>query len=111
MKGEKLAIIKLNSLLDKILKYNLVSLTEREMLFLDSFTNYEEDNFLLKYINQESEEVFEDFDGHFRFEYLDLSYTPYSKLIQGRLYVPDLKSKGGTIVGMINGMFLISAMV
>lgn len=108
MNSDKPSIVKLNSLLDKILKYDLPSLTERELSFLKSFSCYDEDDFFIKYTNQESEEVFEDFDGYFRFEYIDTSYTPYSKLIHGRLYVPDLKLKNDIITGILSGYIIVS---
>lgn len=104
----KPSIIKLDYLLDKILKYGLLSLTERELLFLNSFSVNCEDDYFIKYNNQESEEIFVDFDGYFRFEYVDISYTPYSKLIHGRLYVPDLKLRGDDITGILTGYIIVS---
>jgi hypothetical protein len=105
---DKPSVIKLDFLLDKISKYGIRSLTEREYLFLRSFSNHSEDEYIVKYDKMEAEEVFEDFDGLFIFEYIDISNTPYSKIIHGRLYVPDLKLKSDTIPGVLEGCIISS---
>lgn len=104
MKKNKPSEEKLDYLLDKISKYGLLSLTNNEIIFLDSYASYTEDFFVSKI----EEDIYEDFNGRFKFEFSNITHTPYSKLIHGKIYVPDLKLKSSTISGILTGYIIIT---
>lgn len=95
---------RVDDILDKISKYGMESLTDDERVFLDSHKSGEEEVYHNKLVKKESETVFEDDMGYFKFELQEVE--DYSDEIHyiGTLYVPDLElNSGKKIEGRLHG--------
>lgn len=95
---------RMDDILDKISRYGIHSLTLLEKDFLDSHKfggEIESHNRILK---KESETIFEDNIGRFKFEFEFSEYYPNEKHYIGKLYVPDLELPNGKRVeGCLEG--------
>jgi hypothetical protein len=97
-----------DEILDKISKYGINSLTSLEKEFLDSHSIGKEEETHDKLSKSESETVFEDDNGLFKFEFD--SCEEYEDEIHyiGTLYVPDLEwSNGKRIEGRLEGRIVV----
>jgi len=95
---------RLDDILDKISKYGIKSLTELEKEFLDSYSIGKESESHDKVSKKESELVFEDDFGRFKFEYKNKVDHASEIEYYGTLYVPDLVWEDGKrINGSIEG--------
>ena len=95
---------RLDDILDKISKYGKSSLTDFENKFLQSWsTNTEiEVHDEIKLI--ENEQVFEDDNGYFKFEFKEWEDYGYEQHFIGTFYVPDLEWEDGKKVeGILEG--------
>jgi hypothetical protein len=97
-----------DEILDKISKYGINSLTSLEKEFLDSHSIGKEEETHDKLSKSESETVFEDDNGYFKFEFD--SCEEYEDEIHyiGTLYVPDLDwPNGKRIEGRLEGRIVV----
>lgn len=93
-----------DEILDKISKYGISSLTADEKEFLDSYSKGEEEDIHKKLNFHENDIIFEDDDGHFKFEFQELEDYGDEKHIIGVIYVPDLVwETGHRIEGRLEG--------
>jgi len=95
---------RVDDLLDKISKYGINSLNQLEKDFLDSHKFGNEEELHRKLIKKESETVFVDDTGLFRFEFNTCDELGEEWQYHGVLYLPDLRLPNGKILkGKLNG--------
>ena len=96
---------RLDDILDKISKYGEDSLTDLEKKFLKSWnTNSQSEvHDEIKWI--ENEQIFEDDNGYFKFEFKEWEDYGDEQHFIGTLYVPDIESEDndGKIEGRLEG--------
>ena len=99
---------RVDDILDKISKYGIKSLTQLEKEFLDSHQLGKEEEVHDKITKEESESVFEDDFGHFKFEHEETEDYGDEIHYIGTLYVPDLVwPNGKTIKGVLYGRIVV----
>jgi len=94
---------RVDDILDKIFKYGIKSITELEKKFLDAYSSNKVDDIHRDIIKEESEKVFEDDDGNFKFELTDIEVFDDEIHYRGIMYVPDLIIKDKVIKGRLTG--------
>lgn len=95
---------RLDDILDKISKYGISSLSKDERSFLDSHESGQEETVHSELVKKESETVFEDDSGNFKFELDYIDEDDDEAHYFGTLYVPDLQTfSGQTIEGRLKG--------
>ena len=95
---------RMDDILDKISKYGIESLTQLEKEFLDSHKSGSEKESHDKISKKESETIFEDDMGYFKFEFESFESFEDEKHYIGKLYVPDLELPNGKRVeGCLDG--------
>jgi hypothetical protein len=94
---------RVDDILDKISKYGMKSLSPLEKDFLDSHKSGKEEEFHKILTKEESENVFEDDNGLFKFELESIKVDGYERHYKGTFTCPDLKINGKTIKGRISG--------
>lgn len=95
---------RLDDILDKISKYGIDSLNSMEQEFLDSHKSGDEEEIHKKISIQESENIFEDDSGYFRFEHKETEDYGNEMHFIGTIYVPDLALPNGRKVeGRLTG--------
>lgn len=99
---------RVDDILDKISKYGMSSLTSLEKQFLDSHKSGQEEEYHNKITKEESESVFEDDFGYFKFEHKETENYGDEIHYLGTLYVPDLVwSNGKKIEGILEGRIIV----
>jgi hypothetical protein len=99
---------RVDDILDKISKYGIKSLTSLEKEFLDSHRSGNEEEVHDKITKEESETVFEDDDGYFKFEHQETEDYGDEIHYIGTLYVPDLVwPNGKKIEGRLEGRIVV----
>lgn len=99
---------RVDDILDKISKYGMHSLTQLEKEFLDSHKSGKEEEVHTKITKVESESIFEDDFGHFKFEHEETEDYGDEIHYVGTLYVPDLVFPNGkTIEGVLYGRIVV----
>lgn len=99
---------RVDDILDKISKYGMKSLTPLEKEFLDSHSQGKEEEVHSKITKVESESVFEDDQGHFKFEHEETEDYGDEIHYIGTLYVPDLVwPNGKRIKGVLYGRIVV----
>lgn len=97
-----------DDILDKISKYGIKSLTPLEKEFLDSYKSGKEEEVHDKIAKEESETVFEDDNGLFKFEFDSCEEYEDEIHYLGTLYVPDLVFENGKrIEGILGGKIVV----
>ena len=97
-----------DEILDKISKYGINSLTSLEKEFLDSHSIGKEEETHDKLSKSESETVFEDDNGYFKFEHTETEDYGDEVHYIGTLYVPDLEwPNGKRIEGRLEGRIVV----
>jgi hypothetical protein len=98
---------RVDDILDKISKYGINSISLLEKEFLDAHITGKEEEIHDKIIKKESETIFEDDFGYFKFEYQEKEDHGDEIHYIGILYVPDLKLKNGKkIEGRLEGRII-----
>lgn len=92
-----------DEILDKISKYGMISLTPLEKEFLDSHKFGKEEELHNKLSKSESENVFIDDNGLFKFEFDSCEDYGDETHYIGTLYVPDIAWSSGKKVERIEG--------
>lgn len=101
---------RLDDILDKISKYGISSLNSLEKEFLDSHKHGNQEELHGKLAKQESESVFEDDSGYFKFEHYETEDYGDEVHYIGTLYVPDLEFPNGERVeGRLEGRIIVHA--
>ena len=99
---------RVDDILDKISKYGIKSLTRLEKEFLDSHKFGREEEYHNKLSKSESETVFVDDNGLFRFEFESCEDYGFETHYIGILYVPDLELPSGKILeGRLEGRIVV----
>ncbi len=99
---------RVDDILDKISKYGIKSLSSLEKEFLDSHKSGKEEELHDKLAKEESETVFEDDMGYFKFEHSETEDYGDEFHYIGTLYVPDLEFPNGTkIKGRLEGRIVV----
>ena len=99
---------RVDDILDKISKYGMHSLTHLEKEFLDSHSQGKEEETHDKITKEESESIFEDDFGHFKFEHEETEDYGDEIHYIGTLYVPDLVFPNGKrIEGVLYGRIVV----
>lgn len=98
---------RMDDILDKISKYGIYSLTQLEKEFLDSHKSGGQEEKHNKMSKEESETIFEDDMGYFKFEFETWEDYDDEQHYIGTLYVPDLEwSDGKRIEGCLEGKII-----
>ena len=82
---------RVDDILDKISKYGMSSITQLEKEFLDAHAGGSEEEVHNKITKEESERVFEDDHGYFKFELESIENHGDEIHYIGTMYVPDLE--------------------
>ena len=99
---------RVDDILDKISKYGMMSLTSLEKEFLNSFKTGEEEQTHDKIAKEETESIFEDDNGYFKFEHSETEEYEDEVHYIGTLYVPDLVfSSGKKLEGRLEGRIVV----
>ena len=99
---------RVDDILDKISKYGIKSLTQLEKEFLDSHKLGQEEEIHDKLAKEESETVFEDDKGYFKFEHTETEDYGDETHYIGTLYVPDLEwPNGKKLEGRLEGRIVV----
>jgi hypothetical protein len=99
---------RVDDILDKISKYGIKSLTQLEKEFLDSHKSGQEEETHDKIAKEESESVFEDDRGYFKFEHTETEDYGDEIHYIGTLYVPDLEwPNGKRLEGRLEGRIVV----
>jgi hypothetical protein len=99
---------RVDDILDKISKYGISSITIREKEFLDAHASGSEEEIHKILTKEESERVFEDDQGYFRFELDETEDYGDEVHYIGTMYVPDLEWPGGKkIEGRLEGRIVV----
>ena len=102
------SIERTDEILDKISKYGMKSLTPLEKEFLDSHKLGKEEELHDKLAKSETENIFEDDNGHFKFEFDSCEDYGDELHYLGILYVPDLELENGKrIEGRLEGRIVV----
>lgn len=96
---------RVNIILDKVLKYGVISLNKRELYFLDSFSSGDFKVILDKYIILEDILTFE--NTHFKFELNDTIIGNHEVSHKGVMYVPDITINGNIVEGNLDGELVV----
>ena len=97
-----------DEILDKISKYGMKSITPLEKEFLDSHKLGKEEELHDKLAKSETENIFEDDNGHFKFEFDSCEDYGDELHYLGILYVPDLELENGKrIEGRLEGRIVV----
>jgi hypothetical protein len=97
-----------DEILDKISKYGMKSITPLEKEFLDSHKLGKEEELHDKLVKSETENIFEDDNGHFKFEFDSCEDYGDELHYLGILYVPDLELENGKrIEGRLEGRIVV----
>lgn len=97
-------IDRLDDTLDKISRYGIDHLTNLETEFLNSFRDGKENEVHDKIKYLENEDIFEDTNGDFKFEYKASKGYKKSTHYYGTIYVPSICGRKGKIEeGCLNG--------
>lgn len=97
-----------DDILDKISKYGINSITSLEKDFLDAHKSGQVEEYHDKLAKSESETVFEDDRGYFKFEFDSSEYYGDEVHYLGTLYVPDLELLNGKkLEGRLNGRIVV----
>ncbi len=94
---------RVDDILDKISKYGMKSLTSLEKEFLDAHKSGGEEAVHNALTKEESEKVFEDYAGMFKFEFDSIEEYGDEIHYLGTLTCPDLIENGKTISGRLEG--------
>lgn len=95
---------RIDDILDKISKYGIDSLTPLEKEFLDSYKSGKEVEAHDRIAREETESIFEDDGGYFKFEHSETEDYGDEVHYIGTLYVPDLEiSNVRKIEGRLQG--------
>ncbi len=95
---------RLNDILAKILKYGEGSLTDLEKRFLQSWSTNTEKQVHDEIGKIETEQIFEDDNGYFKFEFKEWEDYGDEQHFIGTFYVPDLELENGKkVVGILEG--------
>jgi hypothetical protein len=98
---------RLDDILDKINKYGIKSLTKLEKDFLDSHSTGGQEDMHKIITKEESERVFEDDSGRFKFELEEIKNYGDEIHYIGTMYVPDLEfTSGSKIEGILSGSII-----
>ena len=98
---------RVDDILDKISKYGMPSITPLEKDFLDAHASGEEEKVHKEIVKEESERVFEDDYGYFKFELEEIEYHGNETHYIGTMYVPDLEfPTGKKIEGRLEGKII-----
>jgi len=98
---------RVDDILDKISKYGIKSLSPLEKEFLDSHKTGNEEELHDRLAKEESETVFEDDMGYFKFELQEIEDYGDELHYIGTLYVPDLDlNNGKKIEGRLSGIIV-----
>jgi len=99
---------RVDDILDKISKYGIVSITPREKEFLDAHASGSEEEIHNLLTKEESERVFEDDFGYFKFELSEIEDYGDEVHYIGTMYVPDLEFPNGKrIEGILSGRIVV----
>jgi hypothetical protein len=98
---------RLDDILDKISKYGIISITILEKEFLDAHSKGTEEEIHIKIIKEESEKIYEDDFGYFKFEYQETEDYGDEIHYIGILYTPDLDFIDGKLEGKLEGRIII----
>lgn len=99
---------RIDDILDKISKYGMVALTTLEKEFLDSHKKGTEKEVHDKIAREETELIFEDDSGMFKFEHTETEDYGDEVHYIGTLYVPDLEFPNGKkIEGRLEGRIVV----
>lgn len=99
---------RVDDILDKISKYGMKSLTSLEKEFLNSFKTGEEEKAHDKIAKEETESIFEDDNGYFKFEHEETEDYGDEMHYIGTLYVPSLELPNGKkIEGRLEGRIIV----
>lgn len=102
------SIERTDEILDKISKYGIKSLTPLEKEFLDSHKIGKEEELHDKLAKSETENIFEDDNGYFKFEFDSCEDYGDEVHYLGTLYVPDLEFENGKrIEGRLEGKIVV----
>lgn len=102
------SVERVDDILDKIYKYGISSITVLEKDFLDAYSIGDSAEIHNQIIKEESERVFEDDNGYFKFEYQETKDYGDEIHYIGTLYVPDLKlKKGKKVEGRLEGRIVL----
>jgi hypothetical protein len=97
-----------DDILDKISKYGVSSLSKLEKEFLDAHALGNEEEVHNKITKEESENVFEDDNGLFKFEFESCEDYGDELHYIGTLYVPDLEFEDGKrLEGRLEGRIVV----
>ena len=97
---------RVDDILDKISKYGIKSLSPLEKEFLDAHKLGKEEDIHKILTREESENVFEDDGGLFKFELESIATYGQERHYNGIITCPDLKINGKTIKGRLSGMIV-----
>ena len=96
---------RLDEILDKILEYDLKSLTINEMDFLNSWSLGLEEQYHIQLLLEETNIIFE--NDYFKYEFIDKIIFEDEVHYVGVLYVPDLiLENGNKVIGKIEGVII-----
>jgi len=99
---------RVDDILDKISKYGMSSLRDDERDFLNAHKSGNQEEVHNKMIVDESERVFEDDNGYFKFEHTETEDYGDEVHYIGTLYVPDLVFPSGKrIEGRLEGRIVV----
>lgn len=99
---------RVDDILDKISKYGIKSITNLEKEFLDAHALGSEEEVHKILTKEESETVFEDDYGHFKFELEEVEDYGDETHYIGIMYVPDLEFPNGKrIEGRLYGRIVV----
>lgn len=99
---------RVDDILDKISKYGMNSLSEIEKEFLDAHASGTESEVHNRITKEESEKVFEDDYGYFRFEHKETEDYGDEVHYIGTLYVPDIEFENGKrLEGRLEGRLVV----
>ena len=99
---------RVDDILDKISKYGINSISPLEKEFLDAHASGKEEDVHKKITKQESETVFEDDFGYFKFEHQETEDYGDEIHYIGILYVPDLEFPDGKrLEGRLEGRLVV----
>lgn len=100
---------RVDDILDKISKYGLKSISPLEKEFLDAHATGNEDTIHKEITKKESETIFEDDFGYFKFELKESTHYGDETHYMGVLYVPDLEFQNGKkLEGRLEGKLIVS---
>jgi hypothetical protein len=97
-----------DDILDKISKYGISSLSSIEKEFLDAHSSGTESEVHDRISKEESENIFEDDQGYFKFEHIETEDYGEEVHYIGVLYVPDLElTNSRRLEGRLEGRIVV----